>query len=184
MIAISKAEKWTHSETLWVTAFAGGAHTLSTVLIGGMVGLVGYNLSSLGEFVTGIAAPLVLVTLGVVYLILDLRKSHHRHDHLNIEAVSRKSKTTIVLSLCIAMFFSPCLEIEAFFFTAGTLGFVGVLIVSLIYTVLTVSGMVLLVHFGLQGVEKLKWHFLEHHEKRITGLVLVVLGVFTYFIRF
>ena len=183
MVAIGKAEKWTRSETLWVTALAGLAHTLSTVLIGLVIGLIGYNLSTLGEFITRIAAPAVLVTLGIVYLILDLKKSQHHHDHVKIDSVSRKSKFTIIFSLCIAMFFSPCLEIEAFYFSAGTLGFLSVAIMSIIYIVITVSGMVVLVNYGFKGVEKLKWHFLEHHEKRITGLVLVVLGVFAYFVK-
>jgi drug/metabolite transporter (DMT)-like permease len=81
------------------------------------------------------------------------------------------------------MFFSPCLEIEAYYFTAGALGWGGIAVVSMVYLIVTVLGMLLLVDLGRRGVEKMKWHFLEHHEKRVTGLVLVVLGVFAYFIR-
>jgi len=182
LVAISRAEKWSRAETFGVTILAGGSHTLSTVLIGSIIGLVGYNLSASGEFVTRIAAPLILAALGVTYLIWDFRKSHH-HDHLNIASVAKKSKTMIIIPLCVEMFFSPCLEIEAFYFTAGMQGFVGVLIVSVIYVIVTLCGMVALVHFGLKGVEKLKWHYLEHHPRQVTGLVLIVLGAFTYFVR-
>jgi len=183
LVVISRAEKWSWAETLWVTVLAGGAHTLSTVLIGSLIGLVGYRLSSSSEFVTGVAAPLILAALGIIYLIRDLRKSHHHHDRLHIESVAKKPKRLIIVPLCIEMFFSPCLEIEAFYFTAGTQGFIGVVVVSIIYVVVTLCGMVALVHLGLKGVEKLKWHYLEHHPRQVTGLVLIVLGIFTYFVR-
>jgi hypothetical protein len=44
--------------------------------------------------------------------------------------------------------------------------------------------MSLLVYLGMRGIEKLKWHFLEQHEKRVTGLVLIALGFMSFFIRF
>jgi cadmium resistance protein CadD (predicted permease) len=81
------------------------------------------------------------------------------------------------------MFFSPCIEIEAYYFHAGTGGWLGIAIVSIIYLIFTVFGMVLLVYLGRQGVEKIRWNFLEHHEKMITGIVLIVLGIFAYFIK-
>jgi hypothetical protein len=75
------------------------------------------------------------------------------------------------------MFFSPCLEIEAYYFTAGALGRLGIATVSIIYVVVTVLGMLLLVDLGRRGIEKVRLHFLEHHEKGVTGVVLIVLGV-------
>ena len=81
------------------------------------------------------------------------------------------------------MFFSPCIEIEAYYFTAGTLGMSGIIVVSIIYLILTIFGMLLLVDLGNRGVEKLNWHFLEHHEKKIMGIVLIVLGIFAYFVH-
>ena len=182
MIAIGRAEKWSKSETLWVTGIAGFAHTLSTVIIGMIVGLVGYKLATHTHYVTHVIAPAVLVLLGVIYLILDLRRSHH-HEHLKVDAAARKSKIAVIIALCVEMFFSPCLEIEAFYFTAGTLGFVGVVVVSTIYMIVTVSIMLLLVNYGLQGVERLNWHYLEEHPRRIGGWVLIALGVFTYFVE-
>lgn len=184
LVALGKTEKWSRHETLWITAIAGSAHTLSTILIGIIVGLVGYELSSTHEFITRVVAPLILVTLGLIYLIVDLKYSFHRHrDDLKIGSISKKSKFAIITSLSIAMFFSPCIEIEAYYFTAGTLGWPGIAVVSIVYLIVTVLGMLLLVDLGCKGVKKIKWHFLEHHEKRVTGLVLIVLGIFAYFIK-
>ena len=58
----------------------------------------------------------------------------------------------------------------------------GIISVSVIYTVITIAGMLLLVWLGIKGVRKMKSHFLEHHEKTITGTLLVVLGIAGYFI--
>ncbi|MCK9204682.1 MAG: hypothetical protein M0P58_09655 [Bacteroidales bacterium] len=47
----------------------------------------------------------------------------------------------------------------------------------------TLVVMLLLVYLGIKGIQTFNVHFLEHHEKGITGVVLVTLAVFTYFIR-
>ncbi|MFQ6084440.1 MAG: hypothetical protein ACE5WD_13940 [Candidatus Aminicenantia bacterium] len=183
LVAIGKTEKWSRGETLWVTAITGSAHTISTILAGIIVGLIGYKLSSAYEFVTRFVAPSILVLLGFTYLILDSKSSHHHRNPVEFGSTSERKKLTIITSLSIAMFFSPCIEIEAFYFTAGTLGWLGITIVSIIYLVLTILGMLLLVDLGRRGIEKLNWHFLEHHEKKVTGMVLIILGLFVYFIK-
>jgi cadmium resistance protein CadD (predicted permease) len=183
IVAISKTEKWSRNETLWVTAIAGSAHTISTISIGIIVGLVGHRLSSTHEFVTRVVAPLILVILGLIYLIVDLKRSHHHRDPVEIGSIPKKSKFIIIASLGTAMFFSPCIEIEAYYFTAGILGWPGIAVVSIVYLIVTVLGMLLLVDLGCKGAEKIKWHFLEDHEKKAMGMVLIALGIFTYFIR-
>ena len=183
LVAVGKTEKWSRNETLWVTAITGGAHTISTILVGIIVGLVGYKLSSTHEFVTRVIAPLILVVLGVIYLIMDLKSSHHHRNPVEIGSISKKSKFIIITSLGTAMFFSPCIEIEAYYFTAGILGWLGIAVVSIVYLIVTVLGMLLLVDLGRKGAEKIKWHFLEDHEKKAMGVVLIVLGIFAYFIK-
>ncbi len=182
-VLIGKTENWTRKTTLWVTAITGSAHTASTILVGVFIGLVGYRLSSSHEFLTRTIAPSILVILGLIYIIIGLKKSLHHHAPVKIELAHNKSKIAIITSLCAAMFFSPCIEIEAYYFTAGFLGWSGIAGVSIIYLIVTVLGMVLLVDLGRKGVEKIKWHFLEYHEKKITGIVLIVLGILVYFVK-
>jgi len=183
LVAIGKTEKWSRNETLWVTAITGGAHTISTISVGIIVGLVGYKLSSTHEFVTRVVAPLILVILGLIYLIVDLKISHHRRDPIEIGSIPKKSKFIIITSLGTAMFFSPCIEIEAYYFTAGILGWLGIAVVSVVYLIVTILGMLLLVNLGCKGAEKIKWHFLEDHEKKAMGVVLIVLGISAYLIK-
>lgn len=183
IVAMGKAGKWSRSETLWITAVTGCAHVLSTILVGIIIGFFGYKFSAAYELVPKLVAPLILVIMGVISIIIDLKKNHHHKDLLKTDAKHKKTKLAIITSLSIAMFFSPCIEIEAYYFTAGIIGWTGITVVSIIYFFVTVGGMLLLVDLGRKGVEKIKWRFLEHHEKKIIGVTLVILGIFSYFIK-
>ncbi|MCK9426608.1 MAG: hypothetical protein M0Q21_11265 [Ignavibacteriaceae bacterium] len=184
LVALSKSEKWSEKFTMSATAIAGFSHTLSTIIIGIIVGFFGYKLSSSYAFIVGVIAPTILILMGLVYLIMSFRQNkHHHHHEIHIDDTRKKTTFTILLTLIVSMFFSPCLEIEAYFFVASKLGWEGIIAVSIVYTFITIAGMVLLVWLGLKGVQKIKSHFLEHHEKTITGFLLVFLGMAGYFIR-
>lgn len=187
LVALSKSENWDEKFTMSTTALAGFAHTLSTIIIGIIVGFLGYQLSGSYSVIVSVIAPSLLVILGVIYLALSIRanRQHHRHHHsheIHLDDVKRKTTATIITALVISMFFSPCLEIEAYFFVASKLGWQGIITVSLIYTIITIAGMLLLVWLGMKGVKKINSHFLEHHEKTISGILLIVLGIAGYFI--
>ncbi len=57
------------------------------------------------------------------------------------------------------------------------------IMVSLIYLVVTMSIMLLMVYLGRKGLDRVQWHFLEHNESLITGAILVLLGIFVYFVE-
>jgi len=176
LVVIGKAEQWTNRQLTAYTVITGFAHTLSTVLIGIVVGVIGIRLSQEYGLIVRIAAPAILVGLGAVYSVLNVHQQKHPHDHLPGQYQAKGSRRAILFSLIVAMFFSPCTEIEAYYFTASRIGWAGIWIVSIVYTVVTVAGMVLLTGLGRKGMEKLQLHFLEHHERAITGGVLIVLG--------
>lgn len=179
LVAIGRSEKWSRAETLSATAVAGIAHTASTILFGIVVGYLGLAITNRSEMFTAIVAPVVLVGLGIVFVVMDLRGGHHHHHGHDAAGKngSRKSRVAIIASLSVAMFFSPCLEIEAYYFYAGREGWPAIAAVSLIYGVITVLGMVGLVWLALRGLERLNWHVMEHHEKAITGGILILLGI-------
>ncbi|MEI6556353.1 MAG: hypothetical protein WCL70_12255 [Paludibacter sp.] len=186
LITISKAEKWTTRESIFATLITGFAHTLSTIIIGILVGFVGIKLSENYSYITRIAAPVILLVIGLIYIVMDFKsKHHHLHFELdNKKLKARKSKSTVLISMCIGMFLSPCIEIEAYYFQAATKGWLGILIVSSVYLVVTLSIMLGLVYLGLKGLNKLKTDSLEHHEKLISGIVLIFLGLLGYFVEF
>ncbi len=187
LIAVGKTEKWTHAQTLWATVITGVAHTLSTIIIGIVVGLIGYKLATKYAVISETIAPAILIGLGLVYIFRDFRSNHH-HSHdmkpLVTEPGQKRSRWIAILtSLSIAMFLTPCIEIEAYYFQAGTIGWIGIFIVSVVYLLTTVVIMLLLVYLGMKGVKTFKSHFLEHHEKGITGAVLIALGILALIIK-
>jgi len=187
IIAISKTEKWTNREAIFATFVTGLSHMISTIIIGIIVGFVGIKLAESYSAITKIVAPTILLVIGIIYLILDYRAAHHHHHHFDIEDVAlknKKSKTAILTSLSIAMFLTPCVEIEAYYFQAARFGWAGIFTVSAVYLIMTLLFMSTLVSLGLKGVNKLDLSYLENHAKRITGVVLIVLGVIAYFVEF
>ena len=184
IVAVGKAEKWSQRETLLVTGISGFAHTLSTVLIGITIGFIGHRLNENYAFISEKVAPSLLILLGLIYLVID-RLNHHHHTHgIESAGIKRRSKWAIIVSLSIAMFLSPCLEVEAYYFQAGSAGWQGIFLVSAVYVLVTISGMLLLVYLGNKGVRAIRSHFLDHHEKLLSGLVLVLLGIFALFVHF
>lgn len=187
LLAVGKAEKWTLKETLAATIITGFAHTLSTILIGIVVGFIGIKLSNNYNIIMTYVAPSILLIIGVIYVALDLKHHKHHHHHKASENVKNnitKSKLAILFSLSLAMFLTPCIEIEAYYFQAGMIGWNGIFIVSSVYCITTVTLMLLLVYAAYKGTQRLRSHFLEHHAQLITGSVLVVLGILAFFIKF
>lgn len=184
LVMLSKSESWNDRFTMGITAIAAFTHTLSTIIIGIIVGFLGYRLAGSYSFIIEKVAPGILVLLGIIYLALSFRHKHHHHHHeFNVKDAKKKTTLAIVLALLVSMFFSPCLEIEAYFFVASNLGWKGIITVSVIYTFITILGMLLLVWLGLKGIRKINSHFLEHHEKTITGILLILLGIAGFFMK-
>lgn len=190
LIAIGKVEKWNLKETLFVTFITGTSHTLSTIIIGIIVGFIGFQLNEIYKVFTHVAAPIILAILGIIYLYQDYRhskiKTEHTHSHINIEEIvsKKKNKKAIITSLSIAMFFSPCFEVEVYYFTAARIGWLGIAIVSITYFIVTVLGMILLVYFASKGIEKFKINFFEHREKLISGIILLIVSMLAFFVEF
>lgn len=190
LIAIGKSEKWSEKELLSITTITSISHISSTIIIGIIIGFAGYKLSESYFFITKVFAPLILIALSFVYFYLEYKhhkiKTAHQHHHIDIETIiqKKKNKNSIIISLVVAMFFSPCLEIEVYYLTASQLGWTGIITVSVVYFIITVTGMLLLVYSGSKGISKLKWNFLEHHDKLITGLILFIVGLLALFIEY
>lgn len=179
VLAIARKENWSVNKATKVTLIAGLAHALSTVLIGFIIGVAGIQLAANLNYFTAYIAPSVLIALGVFFIY-----QHHTHKHFHLhrhkEIVSDKK---VIVSLVVAMFFSPCFEIEAYFLMAGARGLWLVSLIALLYTVVTVGGMDIWVSITYRGLLKLNWHTLEHNAGIITGITLVLTGILSFFIH-
>jgi nickel/cobalt transporter (NicO) family protein len=180
VIAIGRKEQWTLQEVTKVTFICALAHGVSTILIGAILSLLGSKLDDSVAHFTNIIAPIILISIGLIFI---YRHHRHRHFHINEELRQRKTKTAIITALVIAMFFSPCMEIEAYFLLAGAIGYWLVLLIAATYLIITTVGMMLLVRYAYKGLLKLNWHSLEHNAGIITGFTLVITGIISFLIK-
>ncbi|MBO7593661.1 MAG: manganese efflux pump [Salinivirgaceae bacterium] len=181
IVAIGKSERWSIRETLNVTMLIGVAHIASTIIVGVLVGLLGVRMSDRYEEYLHWVAPAVIALLGVVFIVADLLHRGDNHNHFdNIDA--HKSKSAIVTSMLVAMFLSPCIELDAYFLLAVSYGWQGILVTSVVYIIATVSAMMILVYLGLKGLHKLNWHLFEHRQKTVTGIILILVAAATLFL--
>lgn len=179
ILAIGKKENWNLREILFITVIAGLAHVASTLIIGWTLVFFGWELSKNAESVTPFIAPAVLIVIGLIFIY-----RHHKHKHFHVaDQQHQNSKVKMIATLALAMFFSPCLEIEAFFLAAGSQDVWLTILMSAVYGVVTLSGMVIWVSVAYHGLNKLNWHTLEHKAGIITGVTLIVSGVLSYLVR-
>jgi hypothetical protein len=179
-VVLSQVERWSLSETVLITLLAGLAHSASTVALGLLIGSIGYSLSQKYLFAGTILAPLILIFMGLLYFSLDWKHTHHEHVPEKKDLHGRP-RWMIIAILSGAMFFSPCLEIESYFFTAGAQGWNSIWLVAALYPLLSVGTMVLLVLLGRESLLHWKGAFLERHERKITGATLILMGIVSCF---
>jgi putative Mn2+ efflux pump MntP len=152
------------------------------------VGFLGYKLSLFYQSYARIFASIILLLIGLFYLCSELiHKLEHEHliahDHHSHDAFSgynpyaQKKYWMIIVSLAISSFLTPCVELEAYYLTAGIWGWHGILGVSAIYAVITIFLTILLVYFALKGRNKLKFDFLEKYEHQMVGIIMILIGV-------
>ena len=179
VLAIGKKEGWSLGETSRITFLAGIAHVVSTVIIGLLLGLIGSELTEHIEHFTHIIAPCVLVLIGLYFV-----RQHytHHHFHLQKEQIQKKTKKSIILALVVAMFLSPCMEIEAYFLLAGSKSWYLLAAIAAMYSFITIAGMLIWIRIVYKGLLKLNWHKWEHNAGIITGLVLIATGIISFFI--
>ena len=179
VLAIGRKEGWSLAETSCVTFIAGMAHVISTVIIGILLGMIGSELTHHIDHFTHAIGPSVLILIGLYFV-----RQHYKHHHFHLEKirVAKKAKRAIIFALIIAMFLSPCLEIEAYFLLAGSNGWFMLVAIAAMYSIITIAGMLIWIRIVYKGLLKLNWHKWEHNAGIITGLVLIVTGIISYFI--
>lgn len=171
---MAKVERWGKVKVILFTALLALSHTLSTVLIGLVIGFIGYNISQYHEVLSKLVASVILVILGIFYISRHFRFGNPHHHSFGVFSF---------FGLLVAMFFSPCIEIESYYLLAGVMGWGAIIMVSLIYVITTIILMETYVILALKGFDFAKMHILEHYENLIMGSVLIILGVLNFIIQ-
>ena len=176
LILISRTEKWSQTETLWATTLITIPHLVVTILLGLLMGIIGFKLSATNEALMEVVAPAMFVLLGLVYIYKNYGANGHHHG-ADISSLSDSSKRNVITLMATALFFSPGISMGSYFFIVGADGITGLAVVSAIYVMGFLGVLLIMVTLGRRGMERIQWHFLEHNEYLITGLALIVLGL-------
>lgn len=181
LVAVAKAERWSKKELTKVSFLSALAHVSGTVLLGIVLGNVGQTLAHHYDKYVHFIAPVLLIVFGLIYFTINL--PHHHHSKQQDVEAFKKSKRRWILIFVAMMFLSPCLEVESLFLSAGAYGMNHVFAMALAYAIVSVFGIMALVLFAFQGIKLLNTHFFEHHEKRLTGGILIGVGILSFFIH-
>jgi nickel/cobalt transporter (NicO) family protein len=181
LVAVAKAEGWKKKEITTVTLLAAGAHVFGTIILGLVLGYIGKELEEeYGRAIT-VAAAILLIVFGLIYFTVNL--PHHHHSTQQDVSAYKRSKNRWIWIFIGMMFLSPCLEVESLFLSAGAFGMGAVFSMAAAYAVVSILGIWLLVTLGIKGVNLLPAEFIEHNEKKISGAVLILVGIITFFLH-
>lgn len=181
LVAVAKAEHWKRKEVTTITLLAAAAHVFGTVILGIILGLIGKELQEEYGQTIHVATAVLLIAFGLIYFTVNL--PHHHHSAQQDVSAYKKSKRKWILIFVGMMFLSPCLEVESLFLSAGAFGMGAVFSMAATYAVISILGIWLLVGLGMKGVNLLPAHFIEHNEKKISGAVLILVGIVTFFLH-
>ena len=175
LVAIGKNLHWSQGHIMRMTLLAAVAHAGSTILIGLGVAYLGQYLNESMEWFTHIVPAVLMVLLGIWFIY-----RHYTHHHFHLHASPQNGKH-IMWPILLAMFLSPCLEVEGYFLTLGAAGWNWVAALTLSYFALTIISMYFWVYLAYKGAAKINAHKWEHNAGIITGVVLILSGIILLF---
>jgi len=198
-VLAARAQQWSQSKTLGVTALAGTGHVAVTAALGLLIAWFGIALTErIGLWFPRIAGAALLL-LGAFYLYRQWTGKGHAHHHLFCghahthtgelereddhaaapvsERPPAPSDRIAITSLLTLLTFSPCEAFLPIYASGVRYGWAGFALLTAILSVGTVAGMVLFTWLTLAGVQKVKLGLLEKYESGVIGALLCAVGL-------
>ncbi|HEY4123545.1 MAG TPA: hypothetical protein VGM36_02965 [Rhizomicrobium sp.] len=196
-VVTSRAQHWSKSKTLAITAFAGTGQIFITTLLGVLVIWLGMSVDRLTGSIFPLLGGGLLVLVGLFYIYRGATGRHvhlvpggHGHDHhddhdhehdIDHELIAhtrqRTSDRAAIVGLFTLLTLSPCEAFLPVYVSAARFGWGGFALSSIVLAVATIAGMVTFTSLTLAGLERFRLDRLEKYEGIILGCVLVLLGV-------
>jgi nickel/cobalt transporter (NicO) family protein len=200
-VLTARAQRWTHTKTLLVTAFAGTGHVLFTAFLGLLLTLFGFALHErIGQWFPRIAGS-ALILFGIFYISRQILGGGHSHTHLfgghphaepedrhvheHVDLISSAGHTlpppmsdrVAITSLLALLTFSPCEAFLPMYVSGIRYGWMGFALLTAILSVATVAGMIVFTGLTLSGMRRISLRQLEKYELGLMGVLLCVVGI-------
>jgi nickel/cobalt exporter len=204
-ILLSQAKKWSLKKTMIITFLCGLGHVLSSVvlgLVGIAVGISVTKLVSVESFRGNIAAWL-FIAFGLVYMIISIRnlikkkkhthshfhidgeKHDHEHDHQNNHTHIHQNEVvkTTPWILFLIFVFGPCEPlIPILMYPAAESNIAGAVLVSVLFSVVTIGTMMSVVLAFKLGLNKINLKPVEKYSHLIAGAMIFFSGIAIQFL--
>ena len=204
-IVMAKARKWTTIKTLWVTFVCGLGHVASSILLGavGIAMGIGVHKLEIVEAYRGNLAAWAFIGFGFLYFLWGMwkvwkNKTHHHVHHnidgtVNVHAHTHGPETMLTQHrhapgtqkpvnltpwVLITIFvLGPCEPlIPILMYPAATFHLTAVVLVSLVFSVITISTMLAVVALSIYGFNFLPLKSLEKYMHPIAGATICLSG--------
>ena len=204
-IVMSQAKNWSLRKTMWITFLCGIGHVLSSVILG-LVGIaVGISVTRLinVESFRGNIAAWLFIAFGLVYMIISVRnllknrKHTHPHHHSDSENHAHEHnhhkdhahfhqddvvKTTPWI-LFLIFVFGPCEPlIPILMYPAAKSNIAGSILVSVLFSVVTIATMMSIVLVFKLGLNKIDLKPIERYSHLIAGAMIFFSGLAIQFL--
>jgi hypothetical protein len=189
---VGRTQGWSMRRTLLTALLAGTGHVLLTIILGFATAGVGKALlEAIPHQAENAAKAGALLLLGGYYISASLRgKSACGHDHSHEaegeelpSSVSRRMRSsTVIGALVMGMTLSPCLDLLTIYVAASSFPWHIVALISLVMSITTLLLMTLLVWLAMQGLHRVRFHWLENNEGPVMGGILIALGGLLFFL--
>ncbi|MCF7848356.1 MAG: sulfite exporter TauE/SafE family protein [Kiritimatiellales bacterium] len=204
-IVMSKARSWSMTKTLFITFLCGLGHVFSSVVLG-LIGVAfGLALGKLEAFEAfrGNLAAQALIIFGFTYCVWGIHRaiknkphSHahihkddvvHSHEHAHVHAhahphkVEKKNITPWVLFTIFVL--GPCEPlIPLIMYPAAESSLPGLLLVTAVFSVVTISTMMSVVLISSWGVSFVKLGHVERYSHALAGAAICLSGMAIQFL--
>jgi ABC-type nickel/cobalt efflux system permease component RcnA len=197
---MGEARSWSIKKTMFITFLCGVGHVLSSIVVGFIGIAAGLSISKLEFFESfrGNIAAWLLIAFGLVYMLISLRSlyrkrkhlhQHHHTDgtahehehnhfsgHSHIHVSDRKNLTPWILFLIFVL--GPCEPlIPILMYPAAENNISGVILVSLLFSVVTIATMMTVVLAFRLGLSRINLRPLERYVNVIAGATIAVSGL-------
>jgi nickel/cobalt transporter (NicO) family protein len=204
-IVLSEAKKWSLKKTMVITFLCGLGHVLSSVIIG-LIGIaIGISVNKLVavESFRGNIAAWLFIAFGLIYMIISIRKlvkdKSHSHFHSHLGGVvhthehnhhlehthihEKESINTTPWILFIIFVFGPCEPlIPIVMYPAAANNIAGAVIVSLLFSAITVATMMSIVLSFKLGMNRINLKPVEKYANLIAGTMIFLSGLAIQFL--